>query len=46
MPTEVRELIPAASSSLQANKTQQLYPIMQGPTNILEVKTPINEAKK
>ena len=45
VPTEVQVPIPAATSTLQANETQNLYPVMQGPTSILEVKKPINEAK-
>ena len=45
VPTEGQEPIPAATSTLRANETQLLYPVMQGPTNILEIKKPINEAK-
>ena len=45
VPIEGQEPIPATTSTLQANKTQQLYPVMQKPTSILEIKKPINEAK-
>ena len=45
VPTEVQEPIPAATSTLQANETQNLCPVMQGPTSILEIKKTINEAK-
>ena len=45
VPTEVQEPILPATSNLQANETQNLYPVIQGPTSILEVKKPINEAK-
>ena len=45
VPTEAQEPITAATSTLQVNETQQLYPVMQGPTSILEIKKPINEAK-
>ena len=45
VPTEVQEPILPATSNLQANETQNLYPVIQGPTSILEVKMPINEAK-
>ena len=37
--------VPAATSTHQANETQNLYPVMQWPTSIVEVKKPINEAK-
>ena len=45
VPTEAQKPIPAATNTLQVNETQQLYPVMQGPTSILEIKKPINEAK-
>ena len=45
VPTEVQEPVPAATSTLQANETQKLYPVMQQPTSILEIKKPINETK-
>ena len=43
--TEAQEPIPAATSTLQVNETQQLYPVMHGPTIILEIKKPFNKAK-
>ena len=45
VPTEIQEPVPDAISTLQANETQQSYPVMQWPTSILEVKKAINEAK-
>ena len=45
LPTKIQEQIPAATSTLQANETQQIYPVMQGPTSILEVKKPMIEEK-
>ena len=30
VPTEIQEPVLAATSTLQANETQQLYPVMQG----------------
>ena len=45
VPTEVQDPKPAATSTLQANETQNLYPLMQETTSILEVKKPINEAQ-
>ena len=45
VPTEVQEPIPAGTRTLQANETQELYPVMQGPTSILKDKKPIDEAK-
>ena len=44
VPTEAQEPIPAATSTLQVNETQQLYPVMQKHTSILKIKKPINEA--
>ena len=32
VPIEAQEPIPAATSTLHVNKTQQLYPVMKGPT--------------
>ena len=46
VPTEIQEPVPAAASTLQANESENLYPVMQGPISILEVKKPINEAKR
>ena len=43
VPTEIQEPVPAATSTLHANESEN--PIMQGPPSILEVKKPINEAK-
>ena len=45
VPSEIQEPVPAATCTLQANKSENLYPVMHGPTSILEVKKPINEAK-
>ena len=45
LPTEEQEPLPAATSTLQVNKTQKLYPVMHGPTSILEFKKPNKEAK-
>ena len=45
VPTEIPEPVPAATSALQANESENLYPVMQGPPSILKVKKPINEAK-
>ena len=45
VPTEVKEPIPIATITLQANETEKLYPVMQRPFSILEVKQPISEAK-
>ena len=45
VPTDEQEPVPASTSTLQVNETQKLYPVMHGPTSILEIKTPINEAK-
>ena len=45
VPTDAQEPIPTAINTLQVNETQQLYPVMQGPTSILEIKKPINETK-
>ena len=46
VPTEIQEPAPAATSNLQANKSENRYPVLQRPTSILKVKTPINEAKR
>ena len=46
LPTEIQEPVPAATSTLQANKSENLYPVLQGPTSILEITKPINEAKR
>ena len=43
--TEIQEPVPAATSTLQANESKNLYPVMQRPTSILEVKKPLDEAK-
>ena len=43
VPTELQEPVPAATSSLKANESENLYPLMQGPTSILEVTKPINK---
>ena len=45
VPTEIQEPVTAATSTLQANESENLYPVMQGPTSILVVKKTINEAK-
>ena len=45
VPTEIQEPVPAATSTLHANESENLYPVMQGPTSILEVTKPINEGK-
>ena len=37
VPTEVQEPLLTANCTLQANETQQIYPVMQNPTSILEV---------
>ena len=44
VPTEIQQLVPAATSTLQANESENLYQVMQGFTSILEVKKPIYEA--
>ena len=45
MPTEIQEPVPAATSTLQANESENLYPVRQRPTSILEVKKQTKEAK-
>ena len=45
VPTEEQEPVPAATSTLQVNETQQLYPVMQGPTSTLEIKKSIIKQK-
>ena len=45
VPTDGEEPITAGTSTLKANETQQLYPVMHGPTRILEIKKPTNDAK-
>ena len=43
--TEAQEPITAATSTLKVNETQQLYPVMQGPTSILEIKSQLMKQK-
>ena len=45
VPPKVQEPKHATTNTMKANKTQQLYHVMQGPASILEVNTPINKAK-
>ena len=45
VPTEIQEPVPAATSTIQANESENLYPVMQGLTSILEIKKPISEAR-
>ena len=45
VPTEVQEPVSAATSTLQANETQKLYPVMQQPTSILEIKSQLMRQK-
>ena len=45
VPTEIQEPVTATTSTQQANESENLYPVMQGPTSILKIKKPVNEAK-
>ena len=45
VPTEIQEPVPAATSTLPANESENIYPLMQGPISFLEVKKQIYEAK-
>ena len=45
VPTEIQEPVPAATSTLHANESENLYPVMQGPTSILESKSQLMKNK-